>query len=305
MIAHKTRFIVFSLYAFSLITFVSLFFYFGKDISHILSHLPWWAMCLVVLLHIPAIAGGGLAFEVLCSRFHIHLRYKDWFGLSFIANFLNQLLPYRPGMGFRYLYLRKQYAMKPTYFFNIMLFYLLLTLIISAIFTLIGWLGSTLPIDFQLMLFITLFLGLGTSAAFFWIKTQKQPHRAFTVLHALLNHRVILIKTVLILIGINIISTFIFYILFSTMHAPIPIMQCVFLVGIYAIAMLFPITPGNIGLLEVLFGTLTQVLYQDFSLGLSVIALYRVTMWIPSVVLGTGFSLLLIGSTFPYFKRVS
>ncbi len=68
--------------------------------------------------------------------------------------------------------------------------------------------------------------------------------------------------------------------------------------------MIFPITPGNIGVLETLVGTLTQMMYHDFSLGFSVTALFRATQWIPSIVLGTSFSLLLAGSFIPNLKNI-
>lgn len=273
----------------------------------------------LILLQIPMIALGGYAFKILCTAFNIHLRWQDWAGLSFIANFLNQLLPYRPGMAFRYLYLRQHYHMKTTEFIYVMLVYLLLTLIISAAFTLIGWFVGDLPKSFNQITILALLLIVALSGFFIWLRMRSatsfqksQPlysvsqviHKSLEAIHILIKNPVIFIGSLLSLIVVNLLTALIFYAIFLATGFTLPLSNCIFLVGIITIAMIFPITPGNIGVLETLVGTLTQMMYHDFSLGFSVTALFRATQWIPSIVLGTSFSLLLAGSFIPNLKNI-
>jgi uncharacterized membrane protein YbhN (UPF0104 family) len=298
---------------------IGLIFYYGKDIYAIFIRVKWWLISLMILLQIPMIALGGYAFGILCKRFDIHMRWQDWAGLSFIANFLNQLLPYRPGIGFRYLYLRQHYHMKSTEFIYVMLVYFLLTLVISAAFTLIGWLFGDLPKSFNNVTLIALLVVILVCSFIFWLKISQTknenkelslflPHqliqKTLRAVHLLINNPVILFSSCFTLFIVNLLTALIFHVTFICAGAPIPFTDCIFLVGLITIAMLFPITPGNIGVLETLLGTLTQLMYNDFSLGFSVSALYRASQWVPSIVFGTSFSMLLAGSIIPDFKAL-
>lgn len=289
-----------------------LIFHYAKDIYATLTQVKWPIICLLIFLHIPMIALGGLAFKILCTPFKIYLRWQDWAGLSFIANLLNQLFPYRPGMGFRYLYLRQRYKMSNAEFIYVMLVYFLFTLAISAAFTLIGGLTGAIPKSFNHIMLIA--LALVTLIAFFilWLNIHRPSEKSslhrlvqktLHAMHILVNNPAILIGSSISLILANILAALIFYVTFIAIGTPLPFSNCLFLVGIIVIAMIFPITPGNIGVLEALVGTLTQMMYQDFSLGFSVVALYRASQWVPSIVLGSSFSLVLVGTLIPRQKE--
>ena len=295
-------------YLILLTVIVLMFYHYRSDILTVFSRVKWPYIGLLSLLHIPMIALGGLSFKFLCSHYHIHLRFKDWAGLSFIANFLNQLLPYRLGMGFRYIYMRQHFQMSNAQFIYVMLIYFLLTVIICAAFALLGWLISDLPSRFNKLFYMTCFVGILFVSFIIWLKiTHFKATRSITemlkALQQLIADPKIFIYSILALIGVNLLTTALFYTCLFAIGAPLPIAQCLFLVGILTVAMLFPLTPGNIGVLEALFGTLTQVIYHDFSMGFAAIALYRVSQWIPSIILGSSFSFLLAGSIIPSINK--
>ncbi|MBS0289179.1 MAG: flippase-like domain-containing protein [Proteobacteria bacterium] len=299
---------------FALITGILL--YNGKDIIALFKKVNIVLIGISMLLQIPMIACGGLAFKILCTALGIEIRWQDWAGLSFIANFLNQLLPYRPGVGFRYLYMRQHYHMKTSQFFHVMFIYLLLTLLVSCLFTLFGWLMTDIPNNFNIMVLCALGFSLGMIVAFILLKKQKflinasmhktqEQSLAAKLMHAfftLINNPAALLGATLSLLCVNLFTAAIFYFVFMSTGSPLPLGDCFFLVGIVVLAMIIPITPGNIGVLETLVGTLTQALYHDFSLGFGVTALFRASQWLPSMLLGTGFSLFLVGSLIPKFK---
>ncbi|MBS0290581.1 MAG: flippase-like domain-containing protein [Proteobacteria bacterium] len=296
-------------YAILLMIISGLFFYYGKDILGIFKKFNWELIYLIIFLQILMITAAGFAFKMLCIPFGIQLRWQDWIGLSFIANFLNQILPYRPGLGFRYFYMKQHYGMKISDFIYAMLIYLLMTLAISCAFTLFGWACGHLPKSFNtitLLAGILIFLILGLMV-FIKLKPRLGTnfiHKSLSAMHILINNPAVFYSTLLSLLFLSLITAFIFYFIFIAAFAPLSLIDCFFLVGIINIAMIFPITPGNIGVLETLVGTLTQMMYQNFSLGFSVTALYRATQWIPSILLGTGFSLKLAGSLIPKLKQM-
>lgn len=306
-------------YALLFIIIIGITLYYEKDIFNSFSQLKWWMIFLMLLLQIPMIAFGGLAFKLLSIRYDIHIRWQDWIGLSFIANLLNQLLPYRPGLLFRYLYLHQHYHMKSAEFFFLMLVYFLLTVAVSAGFTLTGWLTSSLPHQFdKITLLILVLLIFISGFIFFLIRNKPQNevfstkpfshhllHKSLTALNTLLNKPAILLGATFSLILMNLFAALIFYLAFIATGSPLPFGHCLFLIGIVVFAMIFPITPGNIGVLEALIGTLTQIMYQDFGIGFSVTALFRATQWIPSLIFGTSFSFLLIGNIIPRIHHLN
>lgn len=286
----------------------ALFYYHRIELSAVFSRVQWVYIGVLSLIHIPMIALGGLSFKFLCSHYHIYLRWTEWAGLSFIANFLNQLLPYRLGMGFRYLYMRQHFQMTNAQFVYVMLVYFIFTILVCAFFALLGWLLSDLPQSFNHLFYLSCLIGLFFAGLILWLKfshfkTTKILGDLFHALQQLIADPKIFFYSLFALIGVNLLTALLFYLCLVAIHAPIPMTDCLFLVGILTVAMLFPITPGNIGLLEALFGTLTQLIYHDFSMGFAAIALFRVSQWIPSVILGCSFSFLLAGSILPSLNK--
>lgn len=289
-----------------------LILYFGKDIFIQFKSIAPLFILISIVLQIPMIASGGLAFKILCTSLDISMRFKDWVGLSFIANFLNQLLPYRPGVGFRYLYMRQHYHMKAVQFVHVMFIYFLLTMLSSCAFTLIGWFNSKITTNYYTHILSACGFFIAILLCIFFLRflfSHNRPsHSGFiekltVALNTLLNNPGALISATLSLLTLNALTAIIFYLIFLSLGNPLPFADCIFIVGIVILSMIIPITPGNIGVLESIVGTLTQMLYQDFSLGFSATALFRVSQWIPSVLLGTCFSLVLAGSLLPKFSQ--
>lgn len=295
-------------YVILLIVIAAMFYHYRIEILDVFSRVQWPYIGLLSLLHIPMIALGGLAFKFLCQPYHINLLWKHWAGLSFIANFINQLLPYRLGMGFRYIYMRQHFHMSNAQFLYVMLIYFVFTVVISAVCALIGWLISDMPSNFNKLFYATCLIGFLFLSFIILLKRSrfKTTHmlgEVFKALQTLIADPKIFIFSFLALLGVNLLMTALFYICLLAINAPLPLPHCLFLVGILTGAMLFPLTPGNIGVLEALFGTLTQVIYHDFSMGFAAIALYRVSQWIPSIILGSSFSFVLLGSIIPSINK--
>lgn len=285
--------------------------YFSQDIFTLFKHLNWKIISLLTFLHIPLILLYGLGFEEICKAFKYRLRWMDWVGLSFITNFLNQLLPYRPGLAFRYFYLRKHYHIPTQQFVFILLTYLSLMLLVSAVFILIGGIYGHLPIRFSHMLWIGAGLLVGLTLLVLWfyrghIKSETHPKWAqwYQMGAVMLTQPFLIGRTSLIFMAMGGLNTLIFFLILSALHVPLPWLDCIFLVGVMFLAMIVPITPGNIGLLETLMGTFTQIFYHNFGLGFAAIALYRVTQWIPSAFFGILFSFLLAGSIIPPLQKL-
>jgi len=270
--------------------------YYAHDIIALTKKFSAGLLIYIVLLQIPLIGAGGLAFDCLAKPYGIQLKHKDWIGLSFIANLLNQFLPYRPGMGFRYWYLQRHYQLKGSQFIIIMLIYLALMVLMSGLFVFVGWifLRPLLPTAFNQLLIVSGICGI--ILIFLWIFLQKNRTSQVTPLLRAPRSIIAAWGVMGIIHGL---SALIFYKALLAVGAPVTWSACLFLVGICTLASIFPITPSNIGILESLAGTFSLLLYNDFALGFTAAVLYRTTQWVPALLLGSFFSFLLLGSAFP------
>lgn len=258
-------------------------------------------LCLLILFHIPIIALGGLAFYVF-SLGAKKIQQKDAIGLSFIANSLNQIMPYRPGMIYRYLFLKSKYQMSLGLFISIMSLYLLFTLIVSLLFILIGWWqGQLYAIEIKNFAYLGLCLLLLVPLAL--VFTQPSQNLAGEHNPKLLEKFQIIKKSLLIpkylfinaiiFLAIQGITTVNFYIIFNALNFEMAWATCMFFAGMLSLTSVINVTPGNIGVSESLIATMTLALYQDFSMGLLAGLLFRVTQWIPGMFLGVLFGWLL------------
>lgn len=272
-------------------------YYQGKPVLNTLMQANLSLTGLILLLMIPYNALGGYAFNILSRPYNIHIHWIDWIGLSFIASFLNQFLPYRPGIAARFIYLKKHYGMTLSQFSLIMFVYFLLHAFCGLLFFSSGFLIS-LPPEFYDIFYLGSAILL--IAFLFYILLKKRLN-----LHNFINHPFVLLSAFSIFFVIQLINTCSLYLAFEALHFPFSFVNCLFLNGLLCIAMLFPITPGNIGILETLLGTLTHLMVDNFTIGFSVMALLRATQWIVVLLLGVYFSIKLIGKIIPPHNRPS
>lgn len=275
--------------------------------------LNWLA--LFILLQFMMISLSGLAFHILSIPFEFHLKWYDWMGLSFIANFINQLLPYRPGMAFRFYYLKKNYGMPFKVFMWIMLIYLAFTFIIAGSFSISGWLyGELYMIDRNDILMMVLVIGAVFFAAFLirilrnkfnQQKTSDHPiqktlQNCLSAFQHAAIHPVYLVLSTFVFLSIYSTICLLFYLIFMALNHQVPITHCMFITGIMIFASIIPITAANIGVNESLVGSLTQLMYDDFSIGFSVTLIFRISQLIPGILLGSLFSFCLVGNIIPW-----
>src|SRR5688572_4504356 len=105
-----------ALWGFILIIMAIFFRAYKSELIMALSHIQLQTFIIVMILQIPLLALGGYPFKLFCLPFKIDIKALDWVGLTYISNSLNHLLPYRPGLGVRYLYLRKHYQIQNSQF---------------------------------------------------------------------------------------------------------------------------------------------------------------------------------------------
>jgi uncharacterized membrane protein YbhN (UPF0104 family) len=290
-----------------------LFFYLD-DFIYLFSQLDYLPLLFLIGLQVPIIGIGGYPFKRLMNCFGYQIHWHHWLGLSFVSNLLNQLLPYRPGIAFRYIFLKKHYDLPiKTYTFTT-LFYFGILVLSSSLMIIIPWIFYDLPASFDehlLLACIVLFsaiLAAGLIRLIFSLKNKISPNSNpknisfLPQVKAVLNDFPSMLAC---LTGFCIIQALIvisFLIIFSALGKPLILSHAFFIVGVTTLGLLFPITPGNLGVLEGLMGGLTQALYGNFGLGFGAVIIYRIAQFLIAILFGSIFSYILLGSVLPIKK---
>lgn len=287
-------------------------YHYQDDFLYLFSNLTLAPLALLITLQAFIIGLGGYPFKILMRCFGYTIGWQHWLGLSYVANLANQILPYRPGIALRYLVLRKHYQLPLKVYSFSTLFYFIILMLCASLMMIIPWAFFDLPQSFDEHLYLatialaSILLGLGLlHGVIKWIHKRKNAPN--------LTQFTEQIKTVLkdiptmagCLIGFGLIQALIvisFLVIFTALGKPLALSHGFFIVGVATFGLMFPITPGNIGVLEALMGGLTQALYGNFGLGFSAVLLYRLAQFFIAMLLGTLFSYVLLGGLSPLKK---
>lgn len=106
----KGRFHVvkFTIYILLVIT-AALFLFWQRNKLKVLGEASFDHLIILAFVAILPVFFNAFAFKVNTSIFNIHLKLREWIGLSVTNTFYNYIFPARSGMAFRIAYLKKQY----------------------------------------------------------------------------------------------------------------------------------------------------------------------------------------------------
>jgi uncharacterized membrane protein YbhN (UPF0104 family) len=253
---------------------------------------------LLILASLQLIFVGFFAipFCVLARTLSIPLNLKEAISISFVSNLLNHLLPYRPGFGFRYLYLRKNYNVAFATFSAISTTYMILGMAVGLTLGLIGWSISThrpaLSETHPLVLAgLVLFLIITLIPCIAKLRKAKTPSPFMGATQSLYDNKKPILRALASISFSSLMSANTLYICFEALKTPIPLALCFFIMGMITLISTFQITPGNIGLTESVIGSVTVLTHGDFTMGFTAWALYRGSQFLTTLCIGTPLSL--------------
>ena len=261
------------------------------DIIDYFTSIRWHYTFSIFLAHIVFILCGGLTFAKLCQAKRYNTHWHEWGGLAFFANFINQLLPYRPGILLRYIYLKRHYQMCIRDYLSLNFFFFVLMLICGCLFFVLGFIYLPVPIreKFSALHISTTFVVWSAAVI---CSTLIMMHFIITIvsnrnLDAIFKRAKLLLSSkglhgFLTMLAAHMALCISFYSAFAALDIPIPLTEAIFISGTVSISMIFPITPGNVGVIESLVGMLTLWWYGDFGRGVAVCLLYRAVLFISS-----------------------
>jgi uncharacterized membrane protein YbhN (UPF0104 family) len=258
---------------------------------------------ILVVLRTLYISTYGLFLKVSIEKLHVRLRPREWFGLPFITTMGNQLTPFAGGVIMRAMYLKHRHSLSYAQFATLLFANHLITFwvagcigMLTCVFSLhLGQARWILAIFFSFVVaVITIIVSLppyslpGQNMA---IKTINNFFEGWSILKN--DKTLLMLATFIGFIGVmlNSLSYGVAFYAIDLSAQP----QTVLLVSLLSFFLiLIYITPGNLGVQEIIISITSGFIGLGLGKGLLVALLLRATTLIPVFSLGMIYSLLLV-----------
>lgn len=267
-----------------------------------LGSLTWSSIVLIILCRLFFLMTNGLYQKAFAKKFEIDLKFVEWFGLSVITTMGNYLTPFSGGLVARAVYLKHQHSFAYARF---------ATLIASnylVVFWVVGIVGfSTLVIFFPLeevyLSLALIFLGISFFISMLALLPNihlPENYRLLKILNTSLegwnvvkNDRRLLAQLVLYTIANILLNGLSFWIAYIALGVQISFYSALLisLIGVFSI--LLNITPGNLGIQELVVSVSSNLLGAGSGEGLLVALIIRISTMLVVFILGPIFSAIL------------
>jgi uncharacterized membrane protein YbhN (UPF0104 family) len=242
---------------------------------------------------------NGLILKAYAAKFMIHLKHKEWIGLSFVTALGNYISPFSGGMLFRAGYLKLKHNLSLTKFTILLTAnYLLafwcvaITGLISSIYlnTQSAYIPWQVPFFFgciALILMILKSLPLPEFSSRYWV--IKKIGEGTDGLKVLIQDKMLFIQ-IIFYIFLNIIANGLsFYVAFRSIGFDIFFSQALIISLIAVFSLLINITPANLGIQEAVVSFASSALKVGVGEGLVVALIIRAATMILVFTLGPVF----------------
>ncbi|MCB0193889.1 MAG: flippase-like domain-containing protein [Anaerolineae bacterium] len=267
-----------------------------------LSNLSWSLMALIIICRFFFLMTNGLYQKAFANKFEVDLKFVEWFGLSIVTTMGNYMTPFSGGMVFRAAYLKHQHKFAYARF---------ATLIASnylVVFWVVGVVGFGVLISFFPLREVYLRLALFFLAVSMIISTLillpniRLPGNYPLVIslnislegwNAVKNDRKLLVQLALYTVLNILLNGLSFWIAYIAVGVQIsfPSALLISLIGVFSI--LLNVTPGNLGIQEVVISISSNLLGAGSGEGLLVALIVRTSTLLLVFVLGPIFSYIL------------
>jgi len=211
--------------------------------------------------------------KILYYHYGVKQSWIEWYGLSAIAAFYNQVFPAKAGTIFRSVYLKKQYQLSFIQFtlsLILQIFYTTALSIIFITFTILLldehflFIYRILFAIFILAIVLIMFLFEAKITEKFLLKRNLKVNVSNRIQH-------IYYYNILLVISLYIICRVIMlYVAFDTIGYPIPIYYSFLITPILLLSNFINVLPGNFGIKELLIGFIFKI--SGYELSLAIVA---------------------------------
>lgn len=255
------------------------------------------AIVILALLKLMIIFCYGLQVKVLTDHYNLNLDFTSWFGLSRLTSFTNMLLPLSGGASLKAVYLKKVHGLNYGSFIVLSTIAHIIKLVVTAAFAsvlilmIVGRAGYVL-----LALSGAIFIG---AMGFFLIADSIGERYCSSggYIKNLIGEwltakadRIMVKRLVLLNCFIFIISTLEVYFSFRAFNIDASIVSSGIISSFSTFTGALRLTPANLGLMELVYMSLSDILGTGANSGLHAVALQRLIGTVLTLVLAPGFA---------------
>lgn len=236
----------------------------------------------VMLVTLIANTARFYTLKLAMLRRKIHLNVRQWLGLGVYSSLLNLILPLRAGLSIKAVYLKRKFNFRYADFLGTQsAINLLQVYVLIAAGGLCGLITNN--VDNGVLVLLLVFVMLGVSTPFlFKQKTKAYESKILRILHDIYNSFLYLVKDVRFMVEIlvNMLVILLFtglalYFAFEGLGVKIGLPVAILIGTVASLISVVNVTPGNIGIQEVVVGFLGQAFGGDFDSGFVAMLLVR------------------------------
>ena len=241
---------------------------------------------LLVIAFVAIMVGNGIFVALVARAFSIRLMGAEWMSLSFASSFANYFLPLRGGTGIRALYMHQVHGFRITEFISTLSVLYLMHSVINGLIALAGMVlvvRNGGPASPALMAFFALIAVAGVTMMTVSFRLRgdytrfpmAQIARMVNAWHTIRKDRALVGKLWLLMIGMTLATVFQCRTAFNAVEIALPWEGVLVYAASKNLAGLIGLTPGALGVVELVSIYLGNVLGYSTADALSVQGLIR------------------------------
>jgi uncharacterized membrane protein YbhN (UPF0104 family) len=246
----------------------------------------WVDVAVLTLAFLAIMVGNGLFIAVVSNAFRIRLAGLEWLSLSLASSFANYFLPFRGGTGIRALYMNRVHRFPVTEFVSTLSVMYLMHVVMNGLLALAG-MGMIArnggPLNLSLMSFFAFIAVAGLAAMLIRFEIRRdfkrfplaQVVRLVNAWQAVRADRGLVLKLWLLMLAMTLATVWQCRAAFDALSITLPWEGVVVYAAAKNLATLIGLTPGSMGVVELISIYLGNVLGYSTADALSVQALIR------------------------------
>jgi len=236
-----------------------------------IANVSWSDGVILILAFLAIMVCNGIFISIVTEAFQIRLHSQEWLSLSFASSFANYFLPFRGGAGMRALYMFRLHGFPITEFVSTLSIMYLMHIVVNGILALVGMMlivANEGPANINLLIFFAVISMLGILVMSINMKMrsdyQRFPMAQFSRLLAawrrVRQNRILVFKLWVLMLALSLATVWQCHAAFAAASISLPWEGVIVYAASKNLAGLVGLTPGSLGIVELISIYLGSVL---------------------------------------------
>lgn len=228
-----------------------------------LAKVSWLDGITLTLAFLVIMVCNGIFISIVTKAFHIDLHSQEWLALSFASSFANYFLPFKGGAGMRALYMSRLHGFPITEFVSTLSIMYLMHTVVNGLLALVGMLlivANEGPANISLLVFFALVSVVGILVMVIDIDIgsnyqrfpMAQISRLLAAWRRVRQDRVLVYKLWVLMAALTLATVWQCHAAFAAASIPLPWEGVMVYAASKNLGTLVGLTPGSLGIVELI-----------------------------------------------------